>query len=125
MGELGFGELELLIIRALKELKQGSVRDVHEKLGGRGSYTTVMTVMSRLAGKGELVREKQGKQYIYTLQVRASSAKHRFKRLREKIFGGSSAAMVSYLLEDREISAEELTEIEALIQKKREEMGHG
>jgi predicted transcriptional regulator len=50
-----------------------SVREVAERLNtGRDAplaYTTVMTVLSRLAGKGILVREQQGRGFVYTPAV--------------------------------------------------------
>jgi predicted transcriptional regulator len=50
-----------------------SVREVVDRLNaGRVAplaYTTVMTVLSRLAGKGILVREQQGRGFVYTPAV--------------------------------------------------------
>jgi predicted transcriptional regulator len=50
-----------------------SVREVVQRLNaGRTAplaYTTVMTVLSRLAGKGILVREQQGRGYVYSPAV--------------------------------------------------------
>jgi predicted transcriptional regulator len=47
-----------------------SVREVEQRLNaGREAplaYTTVMTVLSRLAGKGILVRSQQGRGFVYT-----------------------------------------------------------
>ena len=47
-----------------------AVRDVAAALNAdRGSplaYTTVMTVMSRLAAKGILARSRSGRQFVYT-----------------------------------------------------------
>ena len=50
------------------EMGSASVRDMHECLLGRRdiAYTTVMTVMSRLAEKGMLARRQDGRAYIYT-----------------------------------------------------------
>jgi predicted transcriptional regulator len=49
------------------------VREVVQRLNaGRTAplaYTTVMTVLSRLAGKGILVREQQGRGYVYSPAV--------------------------------------------------------
>ena len=46
--------------------------------------------------------------------------------MKDKIFGGKSTAMVSYLLEsDQEICEQDLSEIEKLIQKRRSEKKHG
>ena len=44
-----------------------SVREVHARLGRDGelAYTTVMTVLDRLAKKGLVVRERDGRAYRY------------------------------------------------------------
>lgn len=127
MGKLGFGELELSILKIIRGLGRVSVRDVYESLGSEGGYTTIMTVMSRMADKGELMREKEGRQYIYWMASKnESSSKNILKRIQDKIFGGKPTAMVSYLLEaDSEISDQDLEEIEKLIQKRRSEKRHG
>lgn len=113
-----FGELELAILKIFKEKdKELTVRDVLQTLGDDDKYTTVMTVMNRLVTKGELYREKEGHSYLYSLQMH----KPRFsllERWKQKIFGGKSALMISYLIESsQDISQEELLEIEKLIEQ--------
>ncbi len=127
MGKLGFGELELSILQTVQKLGRATVRDVYASLGSGGSYTTIMTVMSRMADKGELMRAKEGKQYFYWIEVtNQAPSKNILQRIQDKIFGGKSTAMVSYLLEaDQEISDQELAEIEKLIQKRRSEKKRG
>lgn len=127
MRKLGFGELELSILKIIRELGRATVRDIYKSLGSEGSYTTIMTVMSRMADKGELMREKEGKQYIYwVVPQNDSPSKSILQRIQNKVFGGKSAAMVSYLLEsDQEISDQDLVEIEKLIQKRKLEKKHG
>lgn len=127
MGKLGFGELELSILQTVRKLGKATVRDVYASLGSEGSYTTVMTVMSRMADKGELMREKEGKQYFYWIEsTNQTPSKNILQRIQNKIFGGKSTAMVSYLLEaDQEISDQELAEIEKLIQKLKSEKKRG
>lgn len=127
MAKLGFGELELSILKIIKGLGRVTVRGVYESLGSEGGYTTIMTVMSRMADKGELMREKEGKQYVYWIASQnESSSKNILKRIQDKIFGGKPTAMVSYLLDaDSEISDKDLEEIEKLIQKRRSEKKRG
>lgn len=127
MVKLGFGELELSILKIIRELGRVTVRDVYESLGSEGGYTTIMTVMSRMADKGELMREKEGKQYVYWIvSQNESSSKNILKRIQDKIFGGKPTAMVSYLLDaDNEISDKDLEEIEKLVQKRRSERKRG
>ena len=61
------GELEAEIMECVWDLGQASVRDVHHCLLERRqiAYTTVMTVMSRLAAKGFLVSRREGRAFIY------------------------------------------------------------
>lgn len=127
MAKLCFGELELSILKTIRECGRMTVREVYEKLGSEGSYTTVMTVMSRMADKGELTREKEGKQYVYWIvSQNESSSKNILKRIQNKIFGGKPTAMVSYLLDvENEISDQDLEEIEKLIHKRRLEKKNG
>ena len=62
-----FGELELAIMGILWERSPATVGQVREALAEERelAYTTVMTVMSRLAGKGLLSRKKEGRAYVY------------------------------------------------------------
>jgi predicted transcriptional regulator len=61
------GELQAQIMEVAWSRVAVTVRDVVDALGtGRElAYTTVMTVMSRLADQGILCRERVGKTYIY------------------------------------------------------------
>ena len=61
------GDLEAEILECVWELGSASVKDVHECLLERReiAYTTVMTVMSRLAAKGLLISQPVGRAYVY------------------------------------------------------------
>jgi predicted transcriptional regulator len=61
------GELEAEVMECVWDLGSASVKDVHQRLLGRQpiAYTTVMTVMSRLATKGYLTSRPCGRAYIY------------------------------------------------------------
>jgi predicted transcriptional regulator len=65
------GELEEEIMECVWELGPLSVREVHRCLLARRdiAYTTVMTVMSRLAEKGLLARHAKGRAFIYSAPV--------------------------------------------------------
>jgi predicted transcriptional regulator len=62
----GAGELEAAVLAALQAagvaLSPGDVRD---RLGADLAYTTVVTILSRLHGKGILERRKSGRSYVY------------------------------------------------------------
>lgn len=61
------GELQHQIMAALWRLKEGSVEAVRAELpdSHRGAYTTVQTVLNRLADRGLLTRHKNGRGFVY------------------------------------------------------------
>jgi predicted transcriptional regulator len=63
------GDLEADVMEAIWEAGRATVHDVHVRLAAADrelAYTTIMTVMSRLAEKGLLKRRKDGAAYVYT-----------------------------------------------------------
>ena len=67
------GELEQAVMQALWALDDdqcATVRQVHESLADRGlAYTTVMTVMDRLARKEYVEQQRDGRAYHYRPRV--------------------------------------------------------
>lgn len=62
LGELERAVMEVLWARA----EPATVRAVHEGLADRGlAYTTVMTVLTRLAAKGVVRRKRSGRAWLY------------------------------------------------------------
>lgn len=61
------GELERAVMEVLWARDEPvSVRAVHAALDDRGlAYTTVMTVLTRLAGKGVVERRRDGRAWLY------------------------------------------------------------
>ncbi len=56
--------------------------EVRDRIGGDLAYTTVMTVMSRLAEKGLVVRERSGRGYAYSaITDEAELAARRMQRV--------------------------------------------
>ena len=111
MTKRAFGELESQILWILKDGTRKTVKDVHAALGGQDNYNTVMTVMSRLAEKKQLIREKIGLQYAYWI-LPASF----LNTLKQKFFGVKTSVLVSHLIETADdLSVEELDEMEKWI----------
>lgn len=62
------GELQAQVMATIWRLDGGTVEDVRRALPTRyrGAYTTVQTVLNRLAERGMLARAKEGKVIHYT-----------------------------------------------------------
>jgi BlaI family transcriptional regulator, penicillinase repressor len=92
--------LELECMKALWALGEATVQDIRASLlpARPLAYTTVMTVMDRLAGKGLVERRKRGRAHLYTSAVPQESLReHAVNRLVENFFGGSREELRSHL----------------------------
>jgi len=117
MAKRAFGELELQILDILKGAPHLTVKDVHQKLGGRDNYNTIMTVMNRLTEKGQLGRERTGLQYAYWI-VAGEKSPSLLEKLKQKLFGVKTAAMVSYLIDSADdLTAEDVAALEETLRK--------
>jgi predicted transcriptional regulator len=110
---------ELRVMKALWQLGRGSVAEVRSELDARGqelAYTTVMTLLGRLAAKGAVVVDKAREPFLYKPAHRRESVLR--ERLREFVrdtFDGRADSLVLRLVEDESLSREELREIEKKI----------
>ena len=90
--------LELLCLNAVWTLREGNVRDVQRLIGRPLAYTTVMTLLDRLARKGVLSRRKVGRAYRYAPLVSREAVQRR--ALHEFVagyFGGSQEQLLAFL----------------------------
>ncbi len=77
-----------------------SVGQVREALGNsrRPAYTTVMTLLDKLARKGSLKRVKRGKAYYYRPAVeREEVLRHLLARFADSYFGGEVHSIQRFL----------------------------
>ena len=81
------------------------------------SERTVKTMLGRLLAKGALIHEEQGRRYLYRPAVaRDDFAKRETRRLADRLFGGRAAPLVAHLAAGRGLSAQDIAELEALLQ---------
>ncbi|MCZ4101609.1 BlaI/MecI/CopY family transcriptional regulator [Streptomyces sp. So13.3] len=114
---LVLGPLEVEIMNVLWSAPAPvSVRDVLDALNGtRGTplaYTTVMTVLSRLADKGAAARTKEGRGYAYTAAVADEAA----LAVRE-VIRGFGAAAVAHFVDEARNAPDLMARLERLMQE--------
>ncbi|AKU18406.1 BlaI/MecI/CopY family transcriptional regulator [Luteipulveratus mongoliensis] len=113
-GSPGLGDLESAVMQVLWTSESPlSVREVHAALTGRDlAYTTVMTVLDRLAKKGLADRERDGRAWRYT--ARASREELTAQVLRTTLGGldpaDRTAALLHFLGESSSHERDELRE---------------
>lgn len=119
------GDLEAEIMELVWKETEVSVRHIHQLLEKKReiAYTTVMTVMGRLAEKGLLKKEKLGKMYLY----QAALSEEEFNQsmagsILSGLGGDLTRATLAYFVDNISTDEETLDELEKLIKEKRESL---
>src|SRR5271163_1160294 len=97
---LDLAPLELDCMNTLWPIGEGTVREIRDQLAPRRprAYTTIMTIMDRLARKGVVERRKSGRAYIYRPNLSVEDARRQaLGQVVANFFGGSSEAAASCL----------------------------
>ena len=107
---------ELRVMKALWQLGRGSVGEVRGALPKELAYTTVMTLLGRLATKGAVVVDREREPFVYKPAHRRESVLgERLRAFVRDTFDGEASSLVLRLVEDEALSREELREIEKKI----------
>jgi BlaI family penicillinase repressor len=115
------GDLQLKIMRALWHSGPGGVADVMDRLcGNRLAYTTVATMLRKMENRGLVRHRQRGRRFIYEPLVTAQEVTRSMADdLVDRLFQGNLADTVAHLIETREVSRQELADLERLIQQRR------
>jgi len=92
--------LELLCLQALWSAGQGNVNDVRRITAQTKplAYTTVMTLLERLARKGMVSRRKAGRAYVYTPELSCELVRRcAFREFVNSFFEGSEEKLLEWL----------------------------
>lgn len=110
---------ELRVMKALWEVEQGTVAEVRSALARRGqdlAYTTVMTLLGRLANKHAALVDKEREPFVYRPAHRRESVlRDRLREFVKEVFDGQADSLVLNLVEDETLSRAELRAIEKTI----------
>lgn len=92
------------------------VKDLLETLPEQPPYNTVSSVVRLLEKKGYLGYKAYGKTYEYIPIVsRDEYRKRGFRQLLDGYFGGSPSQLLSFMADEKHLSARELEELRKLI----------
>jgi BlaI family transcriptional regulator, penicillinase repressor len=97
---LELAPLELECMNALWSIGEGTVRQIQELMivSRPRAYTTIMTILDRLAQKGVVARQKAGRAYLYRPNLTAEQARaHAVERIVNGFFEGSTQALMAQL----------------------------
>src|SRR3954465_1557958 len=116
MDDFVLGDRELDVMGVLWDLGSGTVAEVRDKLPADLAYTTVLTILRNLEAKEFVYHSAEGKAHRYHPQVaRRAARRNAISKIVDKLFHGSPEQLVAQLVEDEELSADDLRRLRALL----------
>jgi len=115
-------ESEWQVMRVLWTQAPATANDVVEALAGSTTWKpkTIKTLLGRLVKKRALGFEKQGRAYLYhPLVDEPECVKAESRSFLRRVYGGALVPMVVNLLEDEELSPDELDELRRILDERR------
>jgi BlaI family penicillinase repressor len=118
--KLSPGNLE--IMKVVWEKGEVTINDVMEAINAKRKNkirrTTVQVQMNRLEDYGWLKHTEKGRTYVYTAVVEKQKTRREIlEDIKNRVFGGSRAELVKCLIEDTEVTPEEIRELRELLKK--------
>ncbi len=119
-------EAEWQIMNALWQKHPATARNIMERLDRRvnWAYTTVKTLLTRLAEKKAVSEVKQGNTSLYEPMVSQRKARlNAFRSLLDQAFDGAIGPLVHLLAEERQLSAQEQEELARILESEAQGKG--
>ena len=93
--------------------------EVAERLEARGwSLATIKTMLSRLAAKGAISHQEDGRRFLYSPAIeREAYVGSESRKFVDRLFGGRLSPLVARLAEEDALDEEDIAAIEALLKE--------
>ena len=119
-------DAEADVLSVLFDAGEATARTVREALSKKRpmAHGTVVTLLRRLEDRGVVKRRKadEGKAFVYRpTRAHARTFGPAVSALMQRAFGGKPAALVASLFETRPPSSDEIDELEALVERLKQE----
>jgi BlaI family transcriptional regulator, penicillinase repressor len=116
------GDLQLRIMQVLWARTEATVAEVFEEISKQSelAYTTVATMLRKMETRGLVIHRSEGRSFVYRPKVAAEAvSRGMIDHLIDRMFEGSLTAAVNHLLTTRDVSPEELKQLERLIAQRK------
>jgi len=111
-----FTDRELDVMQVLWDRGPCLVADVRDQLKDDLAYTTVLTILRTLEAKGHIGHTEEGRGHRYFATVKQGTAQDSaLRHLMRKLFDGSAELLLTRLVSEKTLTAEELRRMRALL----------
>ena len=128
MGKRRLADLQLAIMHVLWDRSEATVSDVQKALEPDRplAYTTVGTMLSKMEVSGHVTHRVEGRVNVYSaILPREQVSRSMVSDLVQRLCAGDITQLVCHLLDECDVSREELTALKKLIRQKEQELDHG
>jgi BlaI family penicillinase repressor len=114
-------DAELEVMKVLWAERGVSANAIIDRLAHTSwSPATIRTLIGRLVKKTVLTYDKSGREYLYTPQVSESDyVRHARRSLLGRMYEGAVQPMIAQMIEEEELTQEEIVELQRLLEEKR------
>ena len=111
---------EVAILRVLWSRGPSTVRDVARAMGREDEYTTILKLLQNMTAKRLVRRDESARSHVYAAaRPEEQTQRQIVTDLLERVFEGSATKLVMQALAAGDTSAQELDEIQKLIETHR------
>ena len=121
------GSLQNAVMEVLWNTGEATVQEVRDAIQGpkTPAYTTVLSVLQKLEKANWVDHRSQGRSYIYrATRTREEEGTSSLRRFIDGVFRGDPKLLFQHLIDDERIGDDELAELRAMIEAKREDRSH-
>lgn len=114
--EISFTDREADVMQVLWDHGPSVVAEVQQKISDKLAYNTILTVLRTLETKGYVAHAEEGRGYRYHALVEQQLArKSALRHLTSKLFKGSAELLMTHLVSDQKLSAEQVRRMRELL----------
>lgn len=120
-------DLQLAIMHVLWERGEATVGDVQKHLAPDRplAYTTVGTMLAKMEANGQVTHRVEGRVNVYRAALqREKVSRSMISDLAQRLCAGDITQLVCHLLDECDVSRDELTALKKLIRQKEQELDH-
>ncbi len=119
------GELQREVLELLWEFGASTVQETADLLSHSGrdlAYTTVLTTLQNLEKSGWAKHRRKGRAYVYrAARSRSAAGAKSVRSFIQRAFGGDRLQLFQSLVDDNQLSEEDLQHLQQMIDAKQKE----
>lgn len=114
-----FTDREMDVMAVLWRRGPSTVAEVREGMADELAYTTVLTFLRVLEGKGYVGHQEEGRAHRYhALVAEEKAGKSALRRMTRKLFRGSPELVLTQLVSDRTLTEDDLRRMRDLLDER-------